>query len=129
MNRGTGPVRRVWTSGLLGAALALGAVVYLVAYPPALGGADESYILYEAKRLWNGDVPYRDFFDFIMPGTFYFYALAYAVVFLLLSPSGGLANGRRVHFIERDPKILDFWGERPGERVATLLVAPEHAGR
>jgi hypothetical protein len=29
--------------------------------------------------LWNGDVPYRDFFDFIMPGTFYFCALAYAV--------------------------------------------------
>jgi hypothetical protein len=79
MNGGTGPLRRVWTSGVLGAALALGALVYLVAYPPALGGADESYILYEAKRLWNGDVPYRDFFDFIMPGTLYFYALAYAV--------------------------------------------------
>jgi hypothetical protein len=79
MNGGDGPVRRVWTSGLLGAALALAAFVYLVAYPPDIGGADESYILYEAKRLWNGDVPYRDFFDFIMPGTFYFYALAYAV--------------------------------------------------
>src|SRR5262245_33460292 len=73
------PVRRVRTSGLLGAALALAAFVYLVAYPPDIGDADESYILYEAKRLWNGDVPYRDFFDFIMPGTFYFYALAYAV--------------------------------------------------
>jgi hypothetical protein len=79
MNGGDRPVRRVWTSGVLGTALALGAFAYLLAYPPALGGADESYILYEAKRLWNGDVPYRDFFDFIMPGTFYFYALAYAV--------------------------------------------------
>jgi hypothetical protein len=68
-----------WTSAAVGAALVLGAFAYLMAYPPALDGADESYILYEAKRLWEGDAPYRDFFDFIMPGTFYFYALAYAV--------------------------------------------------
>jgi hypothetical protein len=79
MNAGDGAVRRAWTSGLLGIALALAAFAYLVAYPRDIGGADESYILYEAKRLWNGDIPYRDFFDFIMPGTFYFYALAYAV--------------------------------------------------
>jgi hypothetical protein len=79
MDGGDGPARRVWTSGVLGVALALAAFAFLVAYPPDIGGADESYILYEAKRLWNGDVPYRDFFDFIMPGTFYFYSLAYAV--------------------------------------------------
>src|SRR5438270_11859138 len=79
MNGGGGPVRRAWASGVVGAVLALGAFAYLMAYPPALGGADESYVLYESKRLWEGDAPYRDFFDFIMPGTFYFYALAYAV--------------------------------------------------
>lgn len=72
-------MRQPWIPGLLGAALALGAFAYLMAYPRALGGADESYILYEAKRLWEGDVPYRDFFDFIMPGTWYYYALAYTV--------------------------------------------------
>jgi len=70
---------RRWISWLGATAVALGAFAYLMAYPPALGGADESYILYEAKRLWEGDVPYRDFFDFIMPGTFYYYALAYTV--------------------------------------------------
>src|SRR5215475_6389061 len=79
MDGGDGHVRRAWTSCLLGAALALAAFAYLVAYPPNIGGADESYLLYEAKRPWNGDVPYRDFFDFIMPGAFYFHALAYAV--------------------------------------------------
>jgi hypothetical protein len=47
---------------------------------------------------------------------------------------GGEGPVRRVwisglHFIERDPKILDFWGERPGERPATLLFVPEHVGR
>ena len=63
--------RMRWTSAAVGAALALGAFAYLMAYPPALDGADESYILYEAKRLWEGDAPYRDFFDFIMPGTLY----------------------------------------------------------
>jgi hypothetical protein len=72
-------MHRPWRLGLLGAALPLGAFAYLMAYPPTLGPSDESYILYEAKRLWEGDVLYRDFFDFVMPGTFYFYALAYAV--------------------------------------------------
>ncbi len=72
-------MRQPWIDGLLGAALAFGAFTYLMAYPPALGGADESYILYEARRLWEGDAPYHDFFDFIMPGTWYYYALAYAV--------------------------------------------------
>jgi len=52
-----------------------------------------------------------------------------AAVFLLLSPSGDQLDGRRVRFIERDPKVLEFWGERPNQRLAHLLVAPEQAGR
>src|SRR5262245_45030194 len=50
-----------------------------MAFPPVLDLSDESYVLYESKRLWEGDAPYRDFFDFIPPGTFYFYAAAYAL--------------------------------------------------
>ena len=73
-------MRQSRVSLLLGLALVAAAFAYLMAYPPALNGADESYVLYESKRLWEGDAPYRDFFDFITPGTFYFYAAAYALV-------------------------------------------------
>jgi hypothetical protein len=52
-----------------------------------------------------------------------------AGVFLLLSPSGDLLDGRHVRFIERDPEIVKFWHERPTERLATLLVTPEEARR
>ena len=65
---------------VLALALVAGAFAYLMAFPPALNVADESYALYESKRLWEGDAPYHDFFDFITPGTFYFYAAAYALV-------------------------------------------------
>ena len=65
---------------VLALALVAGAFAYLMAFPPALNIADESYVLYESKRLWEGDAPYHDFFDFITPGTFYFYAAAYALV-------------------------------------------------
>jgi hypothetical protein len=37
------------------------------------------FILYEAKRVYQGQAIYRDFFDFLTPGAFYLYALAYAV--------------------------------------------------
>ena len=60
---------------LLGAAC----LAYLLALPPTLNGADESFTLYGAKRILQGQVLYRDFFDFLTPGSFYLYALAYAV--------------------------------------------------
>jgi 4-amino-4-deoxy-L-arabinose transferase-like glycosyltransferase len=59
--------------------LGLGCFAYLMSLPPTLNRADESYILYEAKRVLQGQALYRDFFDFLAPGSFYFYALAYAL--------------------------------------------------
>jgi hypothetical protein len=50
-----------------------------MALPPTLGPADESYLLYGAKRVLEGQALYRDFFDFVTPGSYYLYALAYAV--------------------------------------------------
>lgn len=64
---------------LVGGALGLACFLYLLSLPPTLNKADESYILYEAKRVFQGQAPYRDFFDFLTPGSYYFYALAYAV--------------------------------------------------
>lgn len=47
--------------------LLVGSIAYLRALPPALGLADESYFLYEAKRLRDGELLYRDVFQFVTP--------------------------------------------------------------
>jgi hypothetical protein len=64
---------------LVGWALGLACFVYLMKLPPTLNPADESFVLYEAKRVYQGQAPYREFFDFLTPGVFYLYALAYAL--------------------------------------------------
>jgi hypothetical protein len=62
---------------LLGWALGVVCFVYLMTFPPTLNVADESFILYGAKRVLQGQALYRDFFEFLTPGSFYLYALAY----------------------------------------------------
>ena len=52
-------------------------VAYLMALPRTLGRADESHFLYEAKRIRDGEVMYRDFFQFVTPGAPYIMALLY----------------------------------------------------
>lgn len=62
------------------AALLLGvAVVYQTLWPRDLNGADEALFLYEAKRLLDGDVMYRDIFQFVTPGAWYAMTLLYRV--------------------------------------------------
>ncbi len=63
----------------VGWALGLACFAYLLTLPPTLQSADESYILYGAKRVLQGQALYRDFWDFLTPGSFYLYALAYAI--------------------------------------------------
>jgi len=62
---------------VVGWLLGLVCFLYLLALPPTLNGADESFILYGAKRVLQGQALYRDFFAFLTPGSFYLYALAY----------------------------------------------------
>jgi hypothetical protein len=64
---------------VLGCAVGLTSFVYLLQFPPTLSAADESYMLYGAKRVLQGQAVYRDFFDFVTPGSFYLYAVAYAL--------------------------------------------------
>jgi hypothetical protein len=52
-------------------------VAYLTYLPRTLGRADESHFLYEAKRIRDGDVMYRDFFQFVTPGAPYVMALLF----------------------------------------------------
>jgi len=61
---------------LAGAALFGAAVAVLPLWPPELG-TDESYYLYEAKRVLAGEVLYRDVFEITMPGSLWFMAGLY----------------------------------------------------
>ncbi len=62
---------------------ACGAFLYtfLFKFPltPFLRDADQSIFIYEGQRMLNGDVMYRDFFQFTFPGTQAFYAALFAV--------------------------------------------------
>jgi hypothetical protein len=64
---------------LICGALFAGVVAYLSGMPRNLGWADESFLLYEAKRIRDGQVMYRDFFEFVAPVAWYAIALLYAV--------------------------------------------------
>ncbi len=63
------------------------AALYLVPFSRCLvlngAAGDEGIYVYEAKRVLDGEVMYRDFFNVIGPGPIYLHALAY----LLLGPS------------------------------------------
>jgi len=58
-------------------ALASATIAYLWLFPRNLGPADESFFLYEAARVRNGEVMYRDIFQFITPLSAYAMALLY----------------------------------------------------
>jgi hypothetical protein len=53
------------------------AFAYLMTYPLIIGRSDESHLLHGARRLLDGQVLYRDFFEIITPLSFYFIAGAY----------------------------------------------------
>ncbi len=53
--------------------------LYFVLLPHSLGPADESVHLYEAQRVLEGEVLYRDVFNFIPPGWFYLMASLFGV--------------------------------------------------
>lgn len=58
----------------MGLAIAAGSALYLFLLPHHLGEADESYFLYHAKRVLDGQLPYRDFYELHM--TLPYYAMA-----------------------------------------------------
>lgn len=52
---------------------------YFLTYPLAIGRADESHLLYGAKRVLQGQVIYRDFFEILTPLSYYLFAGIYRV--------------------------------------------------
>lgn len=75
-------LRGLWY--LLVAALSL---AYFLTYPLAIGKADESHLLYEAKRVFDGQVPYRDFFESLTPLSLYLFAGIYWIAGVTLRAS------------------------------------------
>jgi hypothetical protein len=66
--------RADWRDLLAAGLLFTATVLYWIWLPHSLGPADESVHLYEAKRVLDGEVLYRDVFNFITPGWFYLMA-------------------------------------------------------
>ena len=52
---------------------------YFISFPLAIGSADESHLLYGAKRILQGEVIYKDFFEAITPLSFYLFAGLYRI--------------------------------------------------
>ncbi|MEW5765343.1 MAG: hypothetical protein ACOYXN_01645 [Acidobacteriota bacterium] len=68
-------IGRLWLKGVLlaGGALLLALAFLLPLVSPVVTPPkwDEYIIVYDAQRVLDGQVPYRDFFNFIPPGTFH----------------------------------------------------------
>jgi hypothetical protein len=78
LGRGMRSKERV-TDWVLGLAIAVAVVTYVVAWPPNFLLYDDGLYLYEAKRMVEGAGPYRDFFEFVTPLCWYPMALAFAL--------------------------------------------------
>ena len=67
------------TDWAIGAVLFAVATAYVLALPHNLGAADESFFLYEAKRVSEGEVLYRDVFELVAPLSWYAMAALFKV--------------------------------------------------
>lgn len=66
-----------WRDAVLVLGIAVASFAYLAVLPRNLAPADEAVQLYEAKRLLEGEVMYRDVFEMTTPGYHLFMALLF----------------------------------------------------
>ncbi len=64
---------------LLAVAIFLYSFLYKFPATPFFTDGDQSIFLCEAERMFNGDVMYRDFFEFTLPGTQALYAFLFSI--------------------------------------------------
>ena len=106
------------------AALALlifaAAWAYLASLPRYLGGADEAYFLYEAKRIRDGEVMYRDFFQFTTPLASY----AMAGLYWAFGTSMGTARIGMAAVNAATAVLLYAAARRLGVRQAIAAAVP-----
>ncbi len=106
----------------LAVALAAGACAYLAALPRNLSGADESYLLYEAKRILDGEVMYRDISQFVSPGAWWAMAGLYGLFGASIDTarlSMAVLHGGIVATVV---SICGALGVRPGLRAAAAVA-------
>jgi hypothetical protein len=84
------PVAWAALDSTVGMALAAFTLAYLYWWPRDLNPFDEALLLYEAKRILRGDVPYRDFFEIITPGSLYVFAGAFSLLGVSLGTARAL---------------------------------------
>lgn len=73
----TGPLAKVAFFSACG--LFVYSFLFKFPFTPFLRDSDQSIFIYEAERMLNGDVMYRDFFQFTFPGTQAFFAGLFSV--------------------------------------------------
>jgi hypothetical protein len=98
----------------------VGIVAYLVYLPRTLGRADESHFLYEAKRIRDGEIMYRDFFQFVTPGAPYVMAL----LFWAFGTSIQTARVATAVLHGLTGVVLYATGRRLGVRRAVSIIPP-----
>ena len=104
----------------LGLLLFAGIVVYLSTLPRNLNQADESYFLYEAKRIGEGQVMYRDVFQFVTPLASY----AMSGLFWLFGTSMATARIATACLHALTGVMLFATGRRLGVRTQLALLVP-----
>ena len=100
--------------------LFVGAALYLSALPYNLNAADESYFLYEAKRIRDGEVMYRDVFEFATPLAAY----AMAGLFWLFGTSMATARISMAVLHALTGVLLYATSRRLGVRRELALAVP-----
>jgi hypothetical protein len=109
------------------AAALLGAATFTYVrflWPNSVVALDEGAFVYEAKRVLDGQVMYRDFFDLTGPLAQHLLALAYALFGVTIETARGttaLLHGIIVAFLY---SILRRLGVRPSLAAAFCLVDP-----
>lgn len=90
--RGAALPAAAWDAAVA-AVLAAGVVALVLRRAPVLDYADEAYVLFEAKRLLEGEVLYRDVFEIITPLFLWLTTGLYALFGVHIGVARGLAAG------------------------------------
>src|SRR5438552_1539090 len=110
---------------LLGGAVALFAIAWVWPFFSYcfLGGQDEGIILQGSARILQGEIPYRDFFSFYTPGSYYLYAGLFKVFGISLLVAGGMLLGYAALFSLLTYRLARLACSRLASLFAASLIA------
>ncbi len=83
---------------------------------------DEGTVLYDSLRVAQGQVPYRDFFEFPGPVTFFFYG----AVFRFFDPSLEAARWANITLVAMSAALVAIVASRLAGRIAAVAAAVLH---